>query len=231
MTEPRPPIDPDADMEGRLRQAFEAVTAPVAPEAVVERVARLAETPRPRWAIRPWLVIAALAVVVSVALVGGVLSLGSTPRPSVLGTPAPASIAMPSSVATASSPVTDLPSPSATTTIRVGQWSASCRGVPPDICEGVASLALNNLGRGNRPTAPLVVQDRPICPPVPVWADPTHCWQVYVLVYPPGNVVTGVFSGTICMVVAKRSTDGEYAQVAGDVPGKATLPGASAGCP
>jgi hypothetical protein len=355
MTELRSPIDSDADLEVRLRRSFEGIVAPAAPEALVARIARLAETPRPRWVIRPSLAIAALAVVVSLALVGGVLSLGSSLQSSVLASASPTSsvgrcevtasilhgtwwqetggpnaffqwdegprpagpnawlihvrfdpdagpgrsvsvwadrlgsaereqgsldgrvdprsiyrfdsqapdlpggwylfeqrlptagcwrlsamidervvgtavvevgpIAPPPSLAS------DAPTPTGPTTVRIGEWSASCRDVPPDICKGVVTLALNNLGR-TRPTAALVVQDRPICPPVPVWADGTHCWQVYVPINPPpGYKGVYIYPGTICMVIARRSTDGLYAQIAGDVLGRPTLPGASPGCP
>jgi hypothetical protein len=102
----------------------------------------------------------------------------------------------------------------------VGEWQASCGAVEPAVCQGVAALAINNLA-WNRPTGVLTVESRPACPQVPDWADGSRCWQVYA----------PVSTGTVCMVVAKRSTDHQYAQVAGDVPGRASLPGDTKGCP
>jgi hypothetical protein len=114
-----------------------------------------------------------------------------------------------------------IPSPWPTsTTVMVGEWQASCGAVEPAVCQAVAALAINNLAR-NRPTGVLTVESRPACPQVPEWADGSRCWQVY----------TPVSTGTVCMVVAKRSTDHQYAQVAGDVPGRASLPGDTQGCP
>jgi hypothetical protein len=105
-----------------------------------------------------------------------------------------------------------------TTTVTIGEWSASCSTVELTVCEDVASLAVNNLGR-NRPSGVMTVQARPACPRVEGWADGSRCWQVYI---PVG-------ARTVCMVVAKRPTDGQYAQVAGDVP--ALLTSRDAGCP
>ena len=157
--------------------------------------------------------VAALAVVVAVVAVAPLIS-NRPPLPPtssqaavVGGSNGPARSASPSS------------SPSATS-IMVDKWPASCVGVEPDVCQRVAALAINNLAR-NQPSGPLTVVSRPVCPLVPDWADGTRCWQVY----------TPLLPGTVCMVIAKRSADDQYGQVAGDEPGRATSPGDIPGCP
>jgi hypothetical protein len=102
----------------------------------------------------------------------------------------------------------------------VGQWWASCIDVGSDTCQGVAALAINNLGRGH-PSGNLLVRSRRACPVVPTWADGSRCWQADL----------SVGTGNVCMVIAKRNSDGQYAQVAGDVPGRAHLPTDPVGCP
>ena len=103
--------------------------------------------------------------------------------------------------------------------ITVDGWAVSCGVVDPAVCRGVAGLALNNLAR-DRPSGPLSVVDRPVCPAVPDWADGRRCWQVDI---PVGG-------DSVCMVVAIRY-DGRYAQVAGDSPGLVRPAGAPRGCP
>jgi hypothetical protein len=157
-------------------------------------------------------VVAALAVVAVVFLVMPLVGRPTTDKPG-------------SSVAAAIGGGSVTPEPTVApgasgTTVMVEGWPASCADVDPAVCEGVAALAINNLGR-NSPSGPLAVDTRPICPAVPSWANPAHCWQVS----------TPVSTDTVCMVVAIRSTDGKYAQVAGDVPGRASLPTDPRGCP
>jgi hypothetical protein len=157
-------------------------------------------------------IVAALAIV---AIVIAVMPLVGRPTTNEPGSSVPAAIGGGS--------VTREPTiaPGASgTMVEVQGWPASCADVDRAVCEGVAALAINNLGR-NRPSGVMAVDTRPICPPVPSWADPSHCWQVS----------TPVSTDTVCMVVAKRSTDGKYAQVAGDVPGRASMPGDPRGCP
>jgi hypothetical protein len=105
-------------------------------------------------------------------------------------------------------------------TVRVGQWTVWCAGVAAVTCEGVATLAINNMGR-KRPAGDLTVRQRPVCPPAPDWADATECWQAYVPV---------VGGGAVCMVIALR-TDGHYGQIAGDYPGEIRLPDDPIACP
>jgi hypothetical protein len=101
-------------------------------------------------------------------------------------------------------------------TLKVGDWTASCRGVPADDCQGVAGLFINNLAwsgawvlleSGGR----LSVEPRPLCPAVPEWADPSFCWQA----------TAKVSTGTVCMVVARQSdpatAGSRFGQVGGDV--------------
>ena len=117
------------------------------------------------------------------------------------------------------SPLTS-PSTAVPRTISIGQWTAECLGVANDICASVASLAINNLGR-NTPSAPLAIKSRRTCPAAPDWADASRCWQADVR----------IGSSSVCLVVARRESDGSYAQIAGDVPGRAVLPSAPVGCP
>lgn len=129
---------------------------------------------------------------------------------------------VPSSPATSGSSSTPPPSASSADPVMVSgpDWSATCGEVEPVVCEGVAALAQNNLGRA-RPSGVLTVQARPVCPPVSHRYDPTLCWQVY----------SPVSNGTVCMVIAKRSDEGGYGQVAGDVPGRQSQPSDVPGCP
>lgn len=104
--------------------------------------------------------------------------------------------------------------------VAVGGWPASCVDVEVGVCRGVAGLVINNLGR-SRPAGGLLIQNRLACPATPTWADRSHCWQADV----------PVMTGIVCMVIAIRTMDRQYAQVAGDVPGKARLPTDPVGCP
>ena len=174
------------------------------------RGAGLGRRPGRRSILRAGAVLATIVVIAALApLIASSPSLAPTSSDPALGggSNAPARSTSPSSGPTS-------------TTVMVGEWQAACGAVDPAVCQGVAALAINNLGR-NRPTGVLTVLSRPACPQVPNWADGSRCWQVY----------TPVSTGTVCMVVAKRSTDHQYAQVAGDVPGRASLPGDTKGCP
>jgi hypothetical protein len=159
-------------------------------------------------------VIATVALLVATACASPVPTgpLGSAS----VSSPGASASAEPSPLATSavSSPAT---SP---TTVTAAEWSATCSAVDPATCSAVATVAFGNLGR-SLPPGVLTVQARPACPQVPDWADGSRCWQVYL---PVGDQ-------TVCMVIAKRTSDGQYAQVAGDVPGKALLPSAPRGCP
>jgi hypothetical protein len=71
---------------------------------------------------------------------------------------------------------------SAPVTVKIGDWTASCDGVPAGDCQGVAALFINNLARSGASVlresgAKLSVEPRPSCPAVPEWADPSFCWQ------------------------------------------------------
>lgn len=81
----------DAELERRLRAAFGGAAAPEAPAAVHAEVARLAAVPDIRtragfagWLSRGWV---AVALAVSVLLVGSLLSGGSSPAPTVPSAP------------------------------------------------------------------------------------------------------------------------------------------------
>ena len=111
--------------------------------------------------------------------------------------------------------LTETPRPTATPTmaVKVGEWSASCKGVVTGDCAGVAALFVNNLARNwesvfDQSGGMLSVEPRPDCPAVPDWADPAFCWQATALVP----------SGQICMVVARQTVSGSFGfgQVGGD---------------
>jgi hypothetical protein len=104
---------------------------------------------------------------------------------------------------------------SAPVTVKVGDWAASCDGVPTGDCQGVAALFINNLAWSGASVlresgGKLSVEPRPSCPAVPEWADPSFCWQA----------TARVSSGTVCMVVARQanpaSTWERFGQVGGD---------------
>ena len=106
--------------------------------------------------------------------------------------------------------------------VKVGDWTASCVGVSPTDCEGIAALFVNNLAwsgasvlrdsGGNVSIAP-----RPDCPAVPDYADSSVCWQATALV--PG--------GRVCMVVARQKMGPfGFGQVGGD-----EMAGSAAGPP
>ncbi len=103
--------------------------------------------------------------------------------------------------------------------ISVAGVPATC-SVEEDVCQGVAALVINNLGR-LRPGGTIMIFARHACPIVPPWADVSVCWQAEI----PEE------DGPICMVVALRRQDGLFAQVAGDVPGLVHAPGELRGCP
>ena len=101
-------------------------------------------------------------------------------------------------------------------TVKVGDWTASCQGVPADDCEGVAGLFINNLARSGASVlleggGKVSVEPRPFCPAVPEWADPTFCWQA----------TAKTSTGIVCMVVARQAdpatAGSRFGQVGGDV--------------
>jgi hypothetical protein len=124
---------------------------------------------------------------------------------STIPSPSPAS-----TTNTAAPTLTQSIAPAAPTTMRVGSVAATCVDVNPSVCADVASLAINNLGRGVPPDV-VTVTGRPVCPPVPDWADGSFCWQA--------NFASA--ATPLCMVVAKRPTLGGYGQVGGPILGRA----------
>ena len=106
-----------------------------------------------------------------------------------------------------------------TTTITTEGWTVSCNATAPDECSAVASVALNNMGRGRpvEPTGVITVTSRGSCAPVPEWADGSACFDAHVPIAP---------SEEVCLVIARRPTLGGYGQVGGDeVSGLAIPPG------
>jgi len=96
-------------------------------------------------------------------------------------------------------------------TVMVGDWTARCRlGVEEPDCSGASERFINLLARDGpavfeRSGGVLSVQPRPVCPPVPAYADGSFCWQVTAeTALPP------TFGGPWCMVITKRSTDTRY---------------------
>jgi hypothetical protein len=112
--------------------------------------------------------------------------------------------------------VAETPEPTATpaaVTVRAGDWTATCDGVPDDDCQGVAALFVNNLARNwqwvfDQSGGKLSVEPRPKCPTVREWADPDFCWQATAL----------VSTGSICMVIARQgpARPAGFGQVGGD---------------
>lgn len=94
-------------------------------------------------------------------------------------------------------------------TITVEDWTVSCIDAPQDACAAVASVALNNMGRGRprEPTGIIRVVGRIGCAPVPEWADGTVCFDAHVPLTPNEEV---------CLVIAGRPELGVYGQVGGD---------------
>ena len=99
--------------------------------------------------------------------------------------------------------------------VKVGDWTASCEGVPADDCEGIAGLFINNLAWSGASVlresgGKLSVAPRRSCPAVPEWADPSFCWQA----------TARISTGTVCMVVARQSdpavAGSRFGQIGGD---------------
>lgn len=146
--------------------------------------------------------LAVVAVVVAVFAAGPLIVGGKSDGPAstsgaVVGaspTPAPATPA-------GASPVL---------TVKVGDWSASCEAVEIADCQGAAERFINLLARSwasvfEQSGGLLAVTGRPVCPPVPDWADGSYCWQVSA----PGASWSST-DAPVCMVIAKRGTDTRY---------------------
>jgi hypothetical protein len=110
-------------------------------------------------------------------------------------------------------------------TVQVGQWQATCRGVTAEDCAGIARLFIGNLARndeGIREESGGRVSIEPIaaCPPLPDWAAPGACWRASA----PTKSVRA------CMVIARQrggtNETSDFGQVGGDnYTGNATAAG------
>lgn len=92
--------------------------------------------------------------------------------------------------------------------VMVGRWSVRCHGVADADCAGAAERFVNLLawssdGVFDATGGVLTVQPRPVCPPVPEWADGPYYWEVTAM----RSLPTG---GDWCMVIAKHSSDERY---------------------
>jgi hypothetical protein len=107
----------------------------------------------------------------------------------------------------------------------VDGWLVSCQVPDPAVCESIAAVALNNLGRGRpaEPQGPLTVRERRTCPEVPDWADPAQCWEAMIPLGPGAEPA--------CMVYARRPELGGYGKVAGDDLTGLVVPDPQPGCP
>lgn len=204
--------DPESDVYARFVRRFRAIEAEVMdppPFTFQDRAVPRLVSRRRSWT----------GLVAVVGLACAVAAFG----PLIAGRPRPGSEASsPAQVAASGDSSSWLPAnaPETAQIVTVDGWSATCLEVESETCRRVALLAINNLGR-NRPAGVLTVQNRRSCLMVPSWADGTRCWQADI---PVGT-------GSVCMVIARRTSDGTYAQVAGDVPGRAHLPTDPGGCP
>ena len=128
------------------------------------------------------------AVIATAALVTACASPGPTPTGTLVASPVPFR----------ETPRHSSAKPS--TVITVGDWSATCEGVPSEDCEGVAGLFINNLARNwhwvfEASGGALTVEPRLDCPVLPTWAVPDACWQAFA----------PIETGRICMIVARQS--------------------------
>ena len=131
----------------------------------------------------------------------GFVALGSTDVPA-----GPSVSVAPASVAPSPSGASGTPA----STVRVGDWLASCEGVETLDCQGAVERFTNLLARStatvfDQSGGNLTVTARPICPVVPDWADGSYCWQV--------SATGTTWSSTnqpVCMVIARRGTDVRY---------------------
>jgi hypothetical protein len=76
-------------------------------------------------------------------------------------------------------------------------------------CTGASERFINLLARStddvfDQSGGLLTVEPRPVCPPVPEWADGADCWQV------TANDAFLASDQPWCMVIAKRSSDTRY---------------------
>lgn len=208
----------DLDTLARFERRFAGIEAevkdppPFNPGSAT--MSRLAPTPRSLAA--PIAIVAVVVAAVTLAsLIAGDRSTGpGSGSGAVIGISSPSPVATPS------------PAPTAIPTVVIGEWSSQCVDVEEADCVGASERFINLLARGHQAVfdqsgGVLTVRPRPVCPPVPDWADGSYCWQVTA-------VGASLSSGeSLCMVIAKRSTDTRYppyVHVGGPTGGRAGEP-------
>jgi hypothetical protein len=204
----------DADTLARFERRFAGIEAEVKdpPPSSRGRATMSRSSRTPRSLVVPIAVVAAVIAVVTLgSLLTGDRSIGPGSDPSAAG-----EAASPSPGASPSL------SPTAVSTVMIGEWTSRCVDVDLVDCRGASERFLNHLARSGPDVfdwsgGVLTVRPRPVCPPVPVGADGAFCWQV------TAERATSS-GGSWCMVIAKRSGDlryPPYVQVGGPIGGLA----------
>jgi hypothetical protein len=194
--------DQDRDTLARFERRFAGIEAEVKDPPVLDlgRGAVTGVTPTPRLFAAA---IAVVSIVVAAMALGPIFAGGRSTGPgSTVGAVIETASAGP--VAAQSAPPTTVP------TVAVGDWTARCLDVAKADCIGASERFINLLVWAGpavfeQSGGVLIVEPRPICPPVRDSADGSYCWQVTA-----ERAISSETGEPWCMVIARRSTDTRY---------------------